>query len=114
MKIFSDIRKKKKEYSRIYRRIAYVSFDRRVRAISSDFMFLARLKAAYIETYCCFANLVNALEHAYPLASAVFRTLLLPSCGNERTTPRALFANPLGYNKEYFASRKPGVFSSFS
>lgn len=94
MKNFSDTQKKKKKYSRIHRRIAYVSFDRRVRAISSDFMFLTHLKAAYIETYCCFANLINALEHAYPLASAVFRTLLLPSCGN-KSEQRLTLCSPI-------------------
>lgn len=95
MKNFSDTqKKKKKKYSRIHRRIAYVSFDRRVRAISSDFMFLTHLKAAYIETYCCFANLINALEHAYPLASAVFRTLLLPSCGN-KSEQRLTLCSPI-------------------
>ena len=67
MKIFSDTRKRKKKKKkffpihekkkkkkkkeilyRIYRRIAYVSFFRPPSAcnISSDFMFLARLKAA--------------------------------------------------------------------
>lgn len=121
MKIFSDTRKRKKKKKKrkyytgyIEESHTFLSFDRRVRAIYRVISCFSHVLKQHRDILllckpckCTWARISSRERRlSYSFAPLVRKT---------RASNASRFVRQSsGYNKEYFASRKPGVFSSFS